>query len=259
MIDQDFGFTDDDLRNATAAVPQAPVMVDLDDETCDEPDVPGPNIAVILMGVVVPLLSVGAFGWYLYSKDEPGRYEARIREIYTEADTFEKTGMPEEAYRKFMAIVSAAAKREVVDPVTRGLVVMARDRATRLFPKAEEAHLRRKAAKGAVDSGWDAFYSGLTKICIALVAIAILLLPLILPLLLSRRGVLSVPRWLIMAAFFFFLGLVLVAFWYVFERDVFPQRFNQSFISGLGFFSVWMMLGVPGCLLASAVYPKDHG
>jgi hypothetical protein len=57
-----------------------------------------------------------------------------------------------------------------------------------------------------------------------------------------------------MAGFFFFLALVVVAFWYVVVRDVVPGPRDPALASGLGFFSVWLLLGVPGCLLASAVH-----
>jgi hypothetical protein len=224
----------------------------------EEPRAAGPSIAVILMGVVVPLLIAIVFGWYVYSRGEQARFEAAVRRAHAEAVELDRARQPEAAYRKFMAILAAAANREVLDAATRKAVADAREGAIRVFPAARAEFERRRAVAGSSSGQAHQFATALLSLSLVLAAIAILLAPLVVPAILARRGVFDVTRWLIMAGFFLFLSLVVVAFWYVVIRDgggvVFPWWEGPTLVSGLGFFSVWLLLGVPGCLLASAVH-----
>lgn len=83
--------------------------------------------------------------------------------------------------------------------------------------------------------------------------------PLLLAVILSRCGVLSMGRWLAMALFFGFSGTIWLVF-YAQARAQFHPVFNEDKIAELDQFcmpiTVGLISAVAGSLLAAAIYPK---
>jgi hypothetical protein len=90
---------------------------------------------------------------------------------------------------------------------------------------------------------------------LALLSLLIVVLPLILPMILSRNEWLSVGRWASLAGFFFGLSLATLAFAYGSMPRYAWQ--NQPGFEIWSLLSGWLYMWCLGCLLASAFYPKD--
>lgn len=250
LLTVDFAFSEEELDRATADVRSsyAPSPETFDPE--EEPQGRGFSMPVILMGVVVPLLIAAGFGWYVYASGEQGRFEGAIRRTYGDAVALQYAARLEAAYRKFMAILTAASKREIFGAEARREVEDARARASAIFPLAESEYRLRQAAGGGRGATGEQIVTSLMWMTAVTVVIAIVLTPLILPAVLARRGALDMPRWLAMAGFFFFLAFVFSAPWF------FVGGRWLVIVTGSGFFSAWLMEWVPGCFLASALSPR---
>jgi hypothetical protein len=83
--------------------------------------------------------------------------------------------------------------------------------------------------------------------------------PLVIPSILARRGVLSMGRWLVMAGVCLSFTVIAIATIWTISLVETPQNMAANFELGkiLGFSAGAFAYGIPGCLLAAALYkPK---
>jgi hypothetical protein len=125
-----------------------------------------------------------------------------------------------------------------------------------LPPRAAPAPIARRAP-AAVPDDRQAEELGRRIFSVSL-CVLLVVPPTVLPAVYSRRRVLSVGRWLIMAGlclFLCFVGGVCV------EVGALGRARGDEDFDGLGLFggllSLVAFLGIGGCLLAAAIYPKD--
>ena len=117
----------------------------------------------------------------------------------------------------------------------------------------------------AMPGGFDA--EGMSAAGVWLIGVGIFTAPIWLPAVLARRGVLTMPRWLILALFCFVVGGAIFGVgeaemrsalgFYGMPRWVPPAilaQYEMLILAG-----EWIALGVPGCLLGGGVREEGEG
>jgi hypothetical protein len=96
------------------------------------------------------------------------------------------------------------------------------------------------------------------KVFAAVVASATIGTPLVLPAMLSRRGVLSVARWCILGAAFAVVLLPTAILWFLMVLSPGPPTgADVGLMMGTTLVGSFCGLSLVGCLIAAAVYPKE--
>ena len=124
-----------------------------------------------------------------------------------------------------------------------------------LMPPKAAPRARVQAVVPPLDSE---FFDQIASVILSVISLFLLfVVPLILPPVLSRCRFLSLSRWLIMAGLAFFMTTAGAAFFGAFLTVPKPHPLTTMIGNAGLYFCVFSFFGIPGCLLAAAIHPKD--